>query len=263
MSKKVVSFLAIAFLAIVMSAAILYSKDQNIDSAIEQIDILSKQKMHEQSLALCEEIYEIDKENYEIIWRLSREYAGVGYYADFNKDKKEIYLDKALVLSKQAMEMRPDRPEGYLRYAVVLGCYAGIRGGKEKVYLAGKVRDVLEETIKVDPNYYKAYYGLGLWHREIAGLSKFLRMFAKILYGSIPEGSFEEAVKNMNKCLELKSDYVEVWYELGKTYMKMKKWENARDSFGKCLSLKPDNLDEEEYQLKAKKRLKKVHKKLA
>jgi tetratricopeptide (TPR) repeat protein len=240
-----------------------YANAQNtLDSLLVNVDTLNFQKKHNESLELCLEAYKADQTNYEILWRLAREYTGAGFHGNLSKKKKEQYLEKALSFAEEAVKINPARPEGYMRQAVVFGCFVSIRGGKEKVFLAKKVKEALETAIKIDPNYNLGYYGLGMWHREIADLSGMLKFFAKILYGRIPKGTFSDAIINLETSLAIKSDDIEVWYELGRTYMKVKNWQKAKSAFEKCISLQPRKADDTKTQKKSKNRLRKVKKKL-
>lgn len=233
-----------------------------LDTVYKEIDNLNDNKQYKICLKRCLIILKSDTTNFEIIWRLARVYTGIGYDLCDDKSEKEKYLNIALKYAYKAVKINPKRPEGHMRVSVTLGCFVSLRKGKDKILLLKTIKEELDKTIEVDPTFHVGYYGLGLWHREITRIDKVLKFFTKIIYGKIPDSSYDKAIKYMKKCLELKNDYIEVWYELGKTYTMAKRWEEAKFAFETCINLSPQKKTDKNFRIEAEKLLIKVEKKL-
>lgn len=122
MKKTILILGTFLFISIFSHTTNLYAQSA-IDSFIVSIDNLNIQKKHDESLELCKKAYKLDQMNYEIIWRLAREYTAAGFHSDLRKKEKEEYFEKALSFAEEAIRINPGRPEGHMRMAVVLECF--------------------------------------------------------------------------------------------------------------------------------------------
>ena len=69
---------------------------------------------------------------------------------------------------------------------------------------------------------------LGIYYREVANLNWFLKNFAKAFFGGLPDGSNEDSEEALLKAIELVPTDIITYYELARTYEKMKKKDKER-----------------------------------
>jgi len=222
-------------------------------------DALKDQGDHEMATLAYLDALKIDPENYEAAWKAGDQFTDFADDIPENeKDRKEMYFEKAKEMCEKAVEINPDGYEGHFRLAVALGRLALFRGGKQKIELSRQIKVEADKALELDQSDDGVYHLLGRWHQNLANLSSILKFFAKALYGGVPPGSNEEAVKLFKKAIEINPEHIEHHLELGRTYKFMGEKELARASLEKAVSLPPVEVDDPEYQEEAKKLLEKL-----
>lgn len=76
-------------------------------------------------------------------------------------------------------------------------------------------------------------------------------MVVKTVYGGLPEASFDQAVADLQRAVELESRTYN-HLELGKVYLKMKRTEDARVQFQIALDTPPTDPFAPQYKLEAR-----------
>ncbi len=102
--------------------------------------------------------------------------------------------------------------------------------------LAGKVRESLEQALKLAPKHAEARTALGLYHAEIVG--KVGGMLAKLTYGA----SASEAEKNLEQALKLTAEAPIAWIEYGNALLLLhgeKREDDVAEAWDKAARLKP------------------------
>ena len=127
-----------------------------------------------------------------------------------NWNEKLTWYERAVVHYTEALELKPDFPEGYNNRGTV---YADA-GDFDRA-----IRDH-NTAIKLKPDYASAYN-----NRGIAYYSK---------------GDFDRAIKDYSKAIELKPDYVSAYNNLGIAYSKQGEYERAIRYYDTVIKLKPD-----------------------
>ena len=127
-----------------------------------------------------------------------------------NWDEKLEWYERAIVHYTEALELKPDFPEGY--------------NNRGSVYAdAGDFdRAIRDHTvaIKLKPDYAAAYNNRGIvyYHKR----------------------NFDRAVQDYRKAIELKSDYASAYNNLGTVYSKQGEYERAIQHYNIVIKLKPD-----------------------
>ncbi len=113
------------------------------------------------------------------------------------EEEWEAIIERAQRMGEEAVKADSTNPDAHYqsahavgRYAQRVGAWTALRQG-----LAGKIRDLLEATIALDPDYVDAILALGGWHADIDKEG----FVARRMYG----GKKEEAVKLFERSLEL------------------------------------------------------------
>jgi len=231
---------------------------QDIDELIEQGDQYYKKWENEKALDVFLKAYQIDEDNYEVVWRLSRAYSDLGEKMEDDKDKKKEYYRRAVKFGRRAVELNPDHYEGHLRLAIAVGRLALFEGGKKKIEMSKEVKAQIDTVKQLNPDNFLAYYIIGRWHREISNLNFILKAFAKIIYGGVPKASKEEALWNFEKAAELNPQFIEGNLALAEMYIKHKMYEDAKKHLKRCIDSPKTFMNDDKYKQKALKLYKKI-----
>jgi tetratricopeptide (TPR) repeat protein len=99
---------------------------------------------------------------------------------------------------------------------------------------------------------------LGRWHQEIAAIGGGTRMLAKIVYGGIPKGSYQEALGHFEKARNINSKRLIHHIEYGRTLAMMGRDVDARTELKKALAMPNREADDPESKLRGQSTLKKL-----
>ncbi|WP_395820983.1 tetratricopeptide repeat protein [Archangium minus] len=120
----------------------------------------------------------------------------------------------------------------------------------------GKAHDSFQRALKVNPDYVEARYNLGLTYMNMKKLDKAEKEFLTLLVidpnnaqvhhdlGIVKyqQGLKEEAAQEMTKSVQLAPNLNPDWWNnLGAVLMELSRFEDARQAFGSCVSLKSDH----------------------
>ena len=127
-----------------------------------------------------------------------------------NWNEKLAWYERAVVHYTEALELKPDFPEGY--------------NNRGSVYAdAGDFDRAIKDhntAIELKPDFAEAYN-----NRGIAYYSK---------------GDFDRAIKDYHRVIELKPDYVSAYNNLGIAYSKQGEYERAIQHYNTVIKLRPD-----------------------
>ena len=102
--------------------------------------------------------------------------------------------------------------------------------------LAGKVRESLDKTLKMEPKHAEAMTALGLYHAEI--VNKVGGMLAKLTYGA----NASDSEKNLKAALKLTPQSPIAWIEYGNGLMLLhgdKREDDVAEAYDKAANFKP------------------------
>ena len=191
--------------------------------------------------------------------RLARVESELG--EDAKGEEQRQLMAAAVEHARAAVKVAPDSGAGHVWLAATLGRQALREGPKTKLALAREVKSEVDRGIALDPNIARAYHVRGIWNRDIAKLGIFERTMAGAV-GGVPKGAtFENAVRDLQKAVELEPDYINHHLELGRTYMIFHDNKNARRELERAVSLPPtSSARDARYQADAKELLTKLPK---
>lgn len=147
-------------------------------------------------------------------------------------------FERAAALADTARIALPGEPNSHYRHAFALGRYSqGINIAKAlKLGLAGKVRESLDQTLRLDPKHAEAHTALALYHAEIIG--KIGALIGGMTYGA----KAAEAEKHIQIALKLTPDSPIAHVEHGNLLLLLhgqKKENAAASAYEKASKLKP------------------------
>ncbi len=180
-------------------------------------------------------------------------------YADRNNvtDEQKIdYFTKALNLAGKAIEIDPNNGYGYERKSLAFAGLVSLEGLKQKVQLADSVRIYAEKALEINPNG-RTLHILGRWHYEVSQFGGFMRFVSRLLFGTAPKASYEQALDYFSKAAELE-DFPVHHYWIALTHLKMKNKEAAREHFEYILTLENQLHNDQLFKDRAKKELERL-----
>lgn len=186
------------------------------------------------------------EEDAEILWRMARAEFLAGCLAERNKDKEtqKKYLLQAEELCKKAIAKNPHSVDAHKWMAMILGKVSDFVSTKERIEKGKEIQKHLEVAIKLKPDEAYLYHVYGRWCLEVAKLSWVERNIAKLVFGTPPVATYEDALKNFKKGEELKENWKINHFYIAKAYIEMKKYKDAMEYLDKAIKL-PNEIDEE------------------
>lgn len=132
-------------------------------------------------------------------------------YAHYEASEEEFseVVERAMRMGEMAVAADPQNPDAHYqsahavgRYAQRVGAFTALRQG-----LAGRIRDLLDATVAIEPDYTDAILALAGWHADIHAEGRIARM----MYG----GNKDEAIMLFERALELEPDSKVVLHAYG------------------------------------------------
>jgi tetratricopeptide (TPR) repeat protein len=195
--------------------------------------------------------------DYEAAWKLARTYGDQATLSAKAADQ-ERYCAQAESLARAAIAIDPRGANGHAFLAVSLGKLALFAGGKRKVRLSHDIETEARTALELDPDQDVAHHVLGVWNREVAELSGFLRFFAKLLYGELPKGTLEASLQHLEKAGRLRPDVIPHRVETGITLASMKRYREAEQALATALEMPTSWATDDFYRAKARDALERV-----
>jgi tetratricopeptide (TPR) repeat protein len=154
-------------------------------------------------------------------------------------DKKTMadYYEAAKTYAGIALKIDANNSEANCVMAIALGRSSLNKSGKEKIISAKEIKIYVDRSIKNDPGNFKAWHVLGRWNYELGNLNFVERTAAKLLYGSIPEGSVKNAIIAFEKSNSISDGFILNYFELAKAYRKNDERDKAISTINRMLLL--------------------------
>jgi tetratricopeptide (TPR) repeat protein len=186
---------------------------------------------------------QLEPGNYEALWKAAR---GIEDLSDLvigkdpaSKEKRLKMYGDAVAYATMAVAAKPGDTWGHCFLSSSMGKRAVLMSIKDQINASEKILAEIDKAIELDGTNDLAYHGLGRWQRRAAEVGQARRFLGKLVYGSIPEGSFAEAEAAFKKAIELKPDYLDHHLELARTYVAMGKYDLAVPEYQKAIDLAP------------------------
>ncbi|MCW8796283.1 MAG: tetratricopeptide repeat protein [Chlorobium sp.] len=171
---------------------------------------------------------EDNPDNAAVYWKLARLYVSMGealppeHTAD-----RHPYLKRAVEYAERSIQLNDKLAEGHTWLAASLGVLADNAGPREKIKRANIIKSELDRALELNPQDDIALSILGSFNREIASMGWMEKVFAKTFLGSLPKGSYENAEILFKKAISSNPRVIRHYYELGKLYIDLKRYEDA------------------------------------
>jgi tetratricopeptide (TPR) repeat protein len=198
---------------------------QDFSSLLNKAAQLEAAFKEEEALAVYQQALSLQPHHLTVLCHCSDLSCRVGNRQE-DRDKKIAYFKAGYQYAKTAYRVDSTNSEANIVMAFSLARMALIQSGKEKVAAAKDIKRFAEQAIRYDPANYKGYHILGRWNYEVSNLSFIERTLARWFFGALPEASLPEAIRNYEKSMSLRPDFMLNYFELARAYHR--EGENAK-----------------------------------
>ena len=207
-----------------------------------------------------EEAANLTPHNFTSLQWLSRSEADLGESAKGEEQRR--LFSQAVEHARAAVAAAPDSGTGHLALAVALGRQALREGPNTRLALSKEVKTEADRAIALDSTLDRAYHVRAIWNRRIASLSFIERTAANTVLGGVPKGaSLENAVSDLERAIALDPNYVNHHLELGRTFLQLKRDDEARKELERAIALPPNSSPRDSiYQAEARELLRRKSK---
>lgn len=167
----------------------------------------------------------------------------------------QSFAETALADAKRAVELAPDNAQAHLCLAIAYGRMTDFTSNRVKIEYSKYIRDETLKSLALDPTDEYAWHVIGRWHAGIAGLNPLLKLLASLVYGGMPDASYEEAAHYLKRATEIAPQRILHHQELAKVYMALGKRELAEKEWQAVLTIPVTDADDEKAHREAKQAL--------
>lgn len=200
----------------------------------------------------------LDPKNVHVVVRIAREYRHL--MSDATKTEEKLRLGGLAVnYASRAVALDPSDPEAQLAVAVSYGKLLPFEGTRERIEASRVIKKAADKVIELEPRNDLAWHVLGRWHYALAEVSALKRAMAQVAYGKLPSSTYEEAVICYEKAIELKSDRLMHYIELGRAFSMIGRNDDARRYIKKGLAMRETEKDDPETKREGREILAKLH----
>ena len=201
--------------------------------------------------------YDVDPNNYEILWRISRTYVDIGEHqpaaTQDDKTKQMATYQKALDFAELAVKANPNGSMGYTRRAIANGRVALFKGVWDSIDLVKAVRADCEKAIDLDKSNAGAYYVLGRTNAKLCEKPKIIRWPLGLSWAN-----YEDARANYEKAISLRPTFIMYRLDAARTYTELDEYDRAKEQLTKIATLPTEDEDDNQFRKEAKDLLEKI-----
>jgi tetratricopeptide (TPR) repeat protein len=174
---------------------------------------------------------ERDSMSYEANWRGAITLLDLGEQIpdSVKSPRRDSLYSLAERYAGRAVAAEPAGADGHFALAAAVGRSSLTMGKKARIRRAAIIRREALRTIAINPRHDGAYHILGRWNAEIMRISGLSRFFARNFLGAgvFNQASWEKAVYNMEKAVELDPGRIYHRLELAEIYADRKRVRDA------------------------------------
>lgn len=216
--------------------------------------VFESQGKHREALDAFLKAEEKTPEDADLLVKIAKQYSDI--MVSLKGAARREASQKSLIYAKRAVAAEPEFSDSHLAVAISLGKSTEFMGNKEKLEASRKIKKAADTALRLNPESDYAHHIIGRWHQEIAGIGGGTRVLAKVIYGEIPKGSYQEALKHFDAARKLMPSRLTHQIEYGRTLALMGNTENARREIQKGLAMPTREADDTDSKASGRKTLK-------
>jgi tetratricopeptide (TPR) repeat protein len=196
---------------------------------------------------------------YGAIWRVSRTLIDVAEFDSVASRRKAAFI-RAGELARRAIELEPQRAEGYFHLSRALGREALSVSARERTKYALEVRKAALEALERDSLHAGALHVMGRWNAEVMRLNGITRMIARTFMGGkvFGEASWDEAKRLLELANKVEPDRTVHRLALGQVYRDTGERAKARAQFEAAIKAPLFDYNDEAYKREAAQELQRL-----
>jgi tetratricopeptide (TPR) repeat protein len=241
--------------ALLLSASSMHATPA--EDLIAQGDVYYDQLDAQQALKFYLPAEKLDPENVTLLVHISREYRHL--MGDATNPAEKLRLGGLAVgYAKRAAALGPDDPDAQLAVAISYGKLQPQESNAERLETARIIKTEVDKALKLNPNSDLAWHVLGRWDAGFAEITGVKRALAELMYGKLPEPTYEDAARCFERAIALKPDRLMHYIELGCVYAQMGRTDDARRLINQGLAMKETEKDDPETKRRGEEELVKL-----
>jgi tetratricopeptide (TPR) repeat protein len=193
---------------------------QKFEDLFQKGVAMEKQLNEKNALLYYCEAQKIKPSDLTVLYKCSELFGRVGA-REKKQDEKEKYFLSSLSFARMALKLHPQSDESNLAMSIAQGRIALSKSGKEKITAVKEIKLFAQRALSINPDNSKAWHVLGKWYFEVSNLNFVERAAIKIIYGGLPDASFEKAVQAYEKAATINTHFLLNYLELAKAYDKL------------------------------------------
>jgi tetratricopeptide (TPR) repeat protein len=232
------------------------SVDAQTSEELASIDSLRDAGEYGRAMALLDSLTAVHGEKAALLWRIAWTHVDIGEATRDSGEQERMYR-RAAEEARRAVELDPADASAHMVQAIAVGRVALTAGTREKIELSRQVRESADEAIRLDQTLDGAYHVRARWHHEVASLGFVSRNVVRLVYGGLPEASYELAVEDFLRAIRL-NDRVLHRLELARTYLAMGYRSEARSHLEHAVEMVDDDANARVYREEANQLLRRI-----
>lgn len=203
-----------------------------------------------EALAAYQEAEKKSPDDAELLVKIAKQYGDL--MPSLGKAAAKDAAESSLAYSRRAVEASPKSSDPHLAVALSLGKLTPYLGSKAKVEASREIKAKADMALKLNPKSDYAHHMLGRWHQEMAAIGGGTRLLAKVVYGGVPKGSYQEALDHFAKARAINANRLIHQLEYGRTLAMMGRKAEAKAEIAKGLAMRNREADDAESKARAK-----------
>ena len=206
-----------------------------------------------EALAAYQNALKKDPNNADILVKIGKQYGDM--MPSLGGAAKKEAGRKSLQYSRMAVAADPKSSDSHLAVALSLGKNTEFMGNKEKLEASREIKAKAETALRLNPKSDYAHHMLGRWHQEMADIGGASRLIAKVIYGGVPKGSYQEALRHFDSARKINTRRLIHQTEYGRTLAMMGRDAEARTEIQKGLDMPNREADDGESKARGRETL--------
>uniref|UniRef100_A0A0N5D5A1 Regulator of microtubule dynamics protein 1 n=1 Tax=Thelazia callipaeda TaxID=103827 RepID=A0A0N5D5A1_THECL len=196
----------------------------------------------------------------QMLWRLARILVEKAKMSKDKNDRKRFMYD-ALKMAEKALDNEGEDAcwQAHKWYAIVLSYVSEYEGYTEQLRHSYEVRRHLEKALDINSADATTWHALGVWYFTFADLSSWKALCIRVMSGSLPAATYEDALKCFQKAEFIKPNFYSsnLWY-LAEVKSRLGQKEEAFELYKAAFKMPVITMDDGDTHDKAYDRLRKL-----
>ena len=226
-------------------------ESEKVDTLIQQGDAQVSDRQLRAALETFQKAEKLEPDRAEVLVRISQQCGDLVAQAKSPSEARSL-AETSLAEAKRAVELAPENAQAHLCLAIAYGRMTDFTSNRVKIEYSKFIRDETLKSLALNPKDEYAWHVIGRWHAGIAGLNPILKILAKLVYGGLPDASYEEAAVYLKKAVDISPQRILHHQELAKVYVALGKRDLAEKEWQAVLKIAARDAEEEKAHREAR-----------